>query len=45
MFIDRGHLLEVVTETPLQFLARAIGLGYIGFEQSMQGQNIEALPK
>jgi len=32
-------------KTPLQFLARAIGLGYIGFEQSMQGQNIEALPK
>ncbi len=25
---DRGYLLEVVKETPLQFLARAIGLKY-----------------
>ena len=28
MFVDRGHLLDVVTETPPQFLAGAIGLGY-----------------
>ena len=46
MFVDRGHLLEVVTETPLQFLARAIGLGYTERTNNNAGSEYRSiLPK